>query len=58
VIIFEFASNPLCVVIMFVNSFDKSTFDDSNAPDVIDNPSVYISLPTPSKSPEFTVVLN
>ena len=38
VIVLELASNPLWVVIILVNSVDKSTFDDSSEPDVILSP--------------------
>ena len=56
VIILEFAWKPLCVVIISVNSFDKSTFDISNAPVVMPPPSAVMSTPIPSNSPEFNVV--
>ena len=55
---FELASNPLWVVIILVNSVDKSTLEDSSEPDVILSPIAITSLPTPSKSPELTVVWN
>ena len=53
----DFAWNPRCVVIICVNSVERSTFDISNSPDVILLPSAVISSPIPSNSPEFKVVL-
>ena len=57
VIILEFAWNPLCVVIISVNSEDRSTLDISNIPVDIVPPPAVISTPIPSNSPEFNVVV-
>ncbi len=55
VIIRLFAWKPRCVVIISVNSADRSTLLISNTPDSMLPPSAVISEPVPSNSPEFEV---
>ena len=55
VMVLEFAWKPRCVVIICVNSVERSTFDISRTPVFILPPLEEISSPTPSKSPEFMV---